>query len=183
MLDSEIKRKKIRIHSITHRIKRFDSFRDKVREKSVRNPFTEIHDIVGLRVICLFLSDIEIVKGTIKGIFETIKEESKIDAASPDIFGYMAVHLDVKLKEKSPSNPNLGIVRDIPFEVQIKTIAQDAWASVSHNLDYKHIDPLPVDFKRDLYALSGLFYVADTHFEMLKKRQSDHLTERYLDRQ
>ena len=48
----------------------------------------------------------------------------------------------------------------------------DAWANVSHYLDYKSDIDIPSELRRDFYALSGLFYVADTHFEMFfKSRQ------------
>ena len=56
----------------------------------------------------------------------------------------------------------------IPFEIQVRTIGQDAWASVSHHLAYKQETSFPPDQFRDLYALSALFYLADTHFEFLK---------------
>lgn len=42
----------------------------------------------------------------------------------------------------------------------------DAWATISHYLDYKTDKDVPSDLRKDFYALSGLFYVADTHFEM-----------------
>jgi hypothetical protein len=38
------------------------------------------------------------------------------------------------------------------------------WAAVSHYLDYKGDWDVPVDLKRALSALSGLFYVADNEF-------------------
>ncbi|MBI4489516.1 MAG: hypothetical protein HY694_10565 [Deltaproteobacteria bacterium] len=66
----------------------------------------------------------------------------------------------------------------VPFEIQIRTIAQDAWASISHYLDYKKESDIPAQLRRDFYALSGLFYVADRHFAMLKKE----LTEYFVDK-
>ena len=49
----------------------------------------------------------------------------------------------------------------------------DAWASASHYLDYKSEEDIPSDLKRDFHALSGLFYVADKHFEMFfRSRQA-----------
>ena len=50
----------------------------------------------------------------------------------------------------------------------------DAWANVSHYLDYKSERDVPSELRRDFFALSGLFYVADKHFEMFygTRRQS-----------
>jgi len=42
----------------------------------------------------------------------------------------------------------------------------DAWATVSHYLDYKTDADVPLGLRKDFQALSGLFYLADTHFEM-----------------
>jgi hypothetical protein len=42
----------------------------------------------------------------------------------------------------------------------------DAWAATSHYLDYKSEQDVPNNLRKDFYALSGLFYVADQHFEM-----------------
>jgi hypothetical protein len=42
----------------------------------------------------------------------------------------------------------------------------DAWASVSHLLAYKGEASVPSHLRRDFNALSGLFYVADQHFEI-----------------
>jgi putative GTP pyrophosphokinase len=41
-----------------------------------------------------------------------------------------------------------------------------AWANVSHYLAYKGDASVPEHLRRDFYALSGLFYVADKHFEL-----------------
>ena len=48
----------IKIHSISARIKTIESFLDKAKAKELREPLNDIHDIVGLRIVCLFLSDI-----------------------------------------------------------------------------------------------------------------------------
>ena len=45
----------------------------------------------------------------------------------------------------------------------------DAWASVSHHLDYKQELDIPFETRNDFNALAGLFYVADTHFELFEK--------------
>lgn len=42
----------------------------------------------------------------------------------------------------------------------------DAWANVSHYLEYKGNASIPEHLRRDFYALSGLFYMTDKHFEL-----------------
>lgn len=161
----------IKIHSFTNRIKGFDSFVDKIRRKGVKEPFQEIMDVVGLRIVCLFHSDVKNIGVIVKKNFEILEEDDKINSVDVNFFGYMSLHYKAKLKDVRPDYKD---IKDIPFEIQIRTIAQDAWASISHNLDYKKESEVPIHLKRDFNALSGLFYVADTHFEILKQEITTH---------
>lgn len=160
-LNTAIERHGIKTHSIPRRIKSFDSCVSKITKKKIEKPFECIKDFVGLRVICLFLSDLDRVEEAINEIFEVLDRKDKTNEYGENVFGYMGTHFIVKLKAKTETDT-------MPFEIQVRTIAQDAWASVSHHLDYKasHVRD---ELKRDFYALSGLFYVADTHFSILKQ--------------
>ena len=173
VLSREITRKKVEIYSLTHRIKGFDSLRDKIQRKKIKDPFREIEDLVGLRVVCLFRSHIESIRGIIRNTFEVIEEDDKTDNTAEYIFGYLEMHFTVKLKGIR-SNRDLARLIDIPFEVQVRTIGQDAWASVSHHLYYKQEDTVPGHLRRDFYALSGLFHVADSQFDSLRGQLSKH---------
>ena len=177
ILNREIQRKKVPIHSLEGRIKSFPSVLEKIQRKGIKdkNPFRKIHDLLGIRIVCLFRSDIKKIKNIIGEIFEVINEKNRINEILPDIFGYRSLHFTVRLK-RSSYNSYYERMRKIPFEVQLRTIADDAWASVSHHLYYKQEDILPADLKRDFHALSGLFYIADTHFEMLRAKQIKRLT-------
>jgi len=51
-----------------------------------------------------------------------------------------------------------------------------AWATVSHHLDYKQDVDIPSSLKKDFYALSGIFYVADSLFEQFRVSRTSSLT-------
>lgn len=175
ILSREITRKKIRIHSLHGRVKGFSSFCDKIRRKKIKEPFREIEDIVGLRVVCTFRSHVESIREIVRNNFEVIEEDDKTDNTADDIFGYLGVHFTVTLNRSFSRNDRFSL-REIPFEIQVRTMGQDAWAEISHELDYKEIS-VPRHLRRDFYALSGLFHVADTHFEILRKERSKHLNQ------
>ncbi len=120
---------------------------------------------MGLRVICLFLSDIEKIGGIIRENFEVITEDNKIDDSKFASFGYMSVHFIVKLGDAYKKTAYAD-TKDLPFEIQVRTIAMDVRANVSHYLDYKTDQDIPDDLKKDFYALSAMFYVADKHFQL-----------------
>jgi putative GTP pyrophosphokinase len=165
ILAKALKREKIKTHSMPSRVKELDSFLDKVKRKESTKPFEDIRDIVGLRVVYLFLSDIPKVGQVIRDSFNVLSEDDKIESTEVSSFGYMSVHFTAEMK-KEYKGPRYDTVAGMPFEVQVRTILVDAWANVSHYLAYKTDIDVPSNLKRDFYALSGLFYIADSHFEL-----------------
>ncbi len=163
-----IGREHIVIHYIFDRFKPFDSFLNKIKRKSLKDPFNEVHDLIGFRIICLFLEDVDKIGNLLTRELDVFDIEKKIEEAKHDVFGYMASHYKARLKKDYEFNT---IVKDYPFEIQVRTIAQDAWASISHYLFYKHETFFPDNLRRDFHALSGLFYIADTHFSLLRDEQ------------
>jgi putative GTP pyrophosphokinase len=155
----------VKLHSITSRVKEVKSFLDKAERIQAKKPFEEINDVVGLRVTCLFLSDIDRIGDIIRQSFLVLAEDNKIEGSEVSSFGYMSVHFIAAMK-KEYSGPRYDHIANMPLEIQVRTIAMDAWANVSHYLEYKSETDVPSDLRRDFYALSGLFYVADKHFEM-----------------
>jgi ppGpp synthetase/RelA/SpoT-type nucleotidyltranferase len=158
-------RSKLKFHSVTARVKTLESIANKAEDKQLNAPLDELSDVVGTRVVALFLSDIENITTLLKSTFDVHMTDNKIEDGDASKFGYLSVHLHARIKS-SFSGTRYDLIKDIPFEIQIRTIAMDAWASASHYLDYKNEEDIPRDLKRDFHALSGLFYVADKHFEM-----------------
>lgn len=172
ILEHELSAAKIRYHSLTSRIKTFQSFAAKAERKMLTEPFAQVRDVVGLRIVCLFLSDIEKIAAVVRDKFEVLEEDNKIEGQQVSSFGYMSFHFTAQMKS-SYSGPRYDGILAIPLEIQLRTIAMDAWAATSHYLDYKSDTDVPSDLRRDFYALSGLFYVADRHFEMFfRSRQT-----------
>jgi len=171
ILDKERKRQMIKIHMLYGRIKEIDKFLDKIRRKSIKEPFTQIHDIVGLRVVCLFRSDIKRIGNVVCRAFRVIEKEDKTKHGDPRIFEYEGFHFIVKLREEDLSSEDSEIGK-VKFEIQVHTIGQDAWAAVSHHLDYKKEKGIPDSLRQDFNALSGLFHVADSQFEFIRREVS-----------
>lgn len=166
-----IKESQIKIHSIVPRetkIKTFQSFYNKViRHHVEKNEFEAIEDIAGVRVICLYRSDLDRLGNIISDNFNIVQvDTSRTRTKAP--FGYASDHYVVKLP-KTCKGPRYDKLKHLKCEIQVRTILMDAWASVSHHLDYKQEIDIPKELRTDFNALSGLFYVADTHFELFRK--------------
>jgi ppGpp synthetase/RelA/SpoT-type nucleotidyltranferase len=166
ILEELIEEANTKVHSIQTRIKGYDSIIDKQQRLSVNNPVKEMNDIAGIRIICLFPSDIVILKKKISDKLIVLKEENKIESGNVDQFGYISHHL-ICMLDDGYKGPRYDGLKNSKIEIQLRTISQHAWAEISHILEYKKREDIPEELKKDFYALSGLFYVADTYFEMI----------------
>jgi ppGpp synthetase/RelA/SpoT-type nucleotidyltranferase len=164
ILDQALSEAGIKIHAIEYRVKEFDSIARKFESKSDGED-TEINDLVGARVICLFKSDLERIDEVIRSEFTVDNVDDKI-VSSSDTFGYMSVHYISKLKS-GVSGRRYDAIKDRRFEIQVRTLCMHAWAAISHYLEYKSEWDIPDHLKKGLNALSGLFYVADAQYEQL----------------
>ncbi|MFC6882508.1 MULTISPECIES: GTP pyrophosphokinase [Actinomadura] len=167
ILEHSINDAALKVHSISSRVKERSSFVEKIERKAYRQPQNEIEDCVGFRIVCLFLADLKRLDDLIHQNFKVLRSENKIEGSVDDSseFGYMSHHYICGLPERY-SGPRYDDLKEIVFEVQCRTILMDAWANVSHYLDYKGEASIPSHLKRDFHALSGLFYVADKHFQV-----------------
>ncbi|MCY4132816.1 MAG: hypothetical protein OXF39_09280 [Nitrospira sp.] len=171
-MQNRISQKKIPFDTVYGRVKEFYSFVGKSRKKSLQNPFQDMNDIVGIRIVCLFRDDIENIKNVVHETFEVISDDDKIDSKESDRFGYSGSHVIARLRNELDSSLPQSLYK-LRFEVQISTVAHHAWAAVSHHLFYKKPDEIPKDQERDFQALSALFYLADSHFLLLKNLCKD----------
>lgn len=154
------------VHSVAGRVKERKSVFGKILRKSYTSPQLQIEDIVGVRVICLYRSDLDEVGRTIDQLFEILSHEDKTAAGTDDQFGYMSTHYICTLKE-SASGPRYDRLRGLKFEIQVRTILMDAWANVSHHLAYKGAHSLPAEKRKDFNALAAMLYNADSQFQAL----------------
>ena len=167
ILDGAIQDAEIKIHSRKGRVKTFDSFYDKIIRKEINDdPFEAIDDIAAFRIICLYRSDLERIGYLIRKNFDVIQADTA-RTRKESLFGYMADHNIVRLQEEL-RGARYDNIKSLKCEIQVRTILMDAWAAVSHHLDYKKNTDVPSQLRKDFVALSGLFYLADTHFGMFK---------------
>ncbi len=85
-------------------------------------------------------------------------------------FGYESTHLIIKVPPKIIKKHNLE--EDLICEVQIRTILQDAWAEVEHELVYKaEFSPFDEPLKRKLAALNANLTLSDIIFQEIRNYQ------------
>lgn len=135
-----------------------------------------ITDIIGIRVICIYESDIDKVASVLCDQFTLIEKTDKIKIIekSDREFGYKGIHLDLCLDRSRQKLPEHKAFSGQRFEVQIRTIVQDAWSEIDHRLKYKK--DIPQELRRRIHRLAALFELADQEFESVKD-QSNQLME------
>jgi len=127
-----------------------------------------ISDLIGIRIICLYEDQISVVAEVLKEHFKIIDVTDKISAVegTEDLFGYKGLHMDLAPIEGMIPLPNNQGVACQPFEVQIRSLIQDAWSVLDHKIKYKK--SIPNDLKRRINALSALFELADREFKEIR---------------
>jgi putative GTP pyrophosphokinase len=127
-----------------------------------------LSDLIGIRIICLYEDQIEKVAEVLKQRFKIIDVTDKISAveSTEDSFGYKGLHMDLALNDQMSSLPKYQQYADYPFEVQIRSLIQDAWSVLDHKIKYKK--SIPNDLKRRINILSALFELADREFKEIR---------------
>jgi putative GTP pyrophosphokinase len=164
---------------VTARVKDFTSYHKKyirLLQKEAAKPADSastdplITDIIGVRIVCLFFEDLSTVVETMKGLFEVVEVERKGSNYSFKEFGYESIHLLIKVPASmidKHGNPGLDL-----SEIQIRTVLQDAWAEVEHDLIYKaEFSPFDESMKRKLAAVNASLSLADTIFQEIRTYQ------------
>jgi putative GTP pyrophosphokinase len=154
---------------IKGRIKSFDSwYAKRIRilrsAKAAGKAPIPITDIVALRVVCPFLGDLKLAESSICSSFKVLEVERKGSERSFREFGYESIHLLVEIPTDLRAEA-WGF--DSPaVEVQLRTILQEAWAEVEHELVYKaEFTPFDEPMKRKLAALNANLSLSDIIFQ------------------
>lgn len=166
-------------HSIHHRVKDKKSLKSKIDKKNKYNSINEITDVLGLRVITYYSSDVDNVERVIKEnfIIDEINTIDKRKTYEPDRFGYMSLHYVVSLNEDRCSLVEYSSFQDMKFEIQIRTILQHTWAEIEHDLGYKNKNSVPDHIRRKFSILSGTLELVDGAFIDIKEALTTYSNE------
>ena len=151
------------------RVKEFDSYYAK-KLRMLKKAWTEkagplpVNDVIAIRVICPFLGDLAKAEKILSERFSVEEIERKGAERSFREFGYESIHLLVRIPEEIMSLcPH--IERHV-IEIQLRTILQEAWAEVEHELVYKaEFTPFDEPMRRKLAALNANLTLSDIIFQ------------------
>lgn len=140
-----------------YRVKGEESMREKCARKGLpetpRSALREIHDAIGLRIVCSFVDDIYELVEYLRGLpgIELVEEKDYIRNVKPN--GYRSYHL-VLLAEAPWEDVDGHNPGKFYAELQLRTIAMDSWAALEHQVKYKkaltgvNLDLVTTELKR-----------------------------------
>ena len=167
-----------------NRVKSFSSYYKKVlrlkpEDAAEADGIVCLTDMIGIRMICAFLEDINIALEQIKTIFDVKEVEVKGAEKKFSEFGYESIHVLIKIPEncKPALEGPYAQLKPLPesavCEIQIRTILQDAWAEVEHELIYKsEFNPFDIPLRRKLASLNASLTLADITFQEIRDYQT-----------
>ena len=127
------------VEHLLGRIKSEDSMREKCRRKGLPetpdSALIQIHDAIGIRVVCAFLDDIYTIRDRLLTLprVQLVEEKDYIRHVKPN--GYRSFHMIILVDDR------------IYAEIQLRTMAMNFWAVVEHSLQYKYNENIPYDIR------------------------------------
>lgn len=153
------------------RVNRPESMIEKCQRKELpvtpKSALKENRDSVGIRVVCNFIDDIYTCIDLIKewNDVEIVKQKDYITNAKPN--GYRSYHMILDVER-----PEEDIVGNTPghyyVEVQLRTIAMDTWASLEHEMKYKHKIKNPEMIGKELKRVADELASCDVSMQTLR---------------
>ncbi len=171
ILDTEFALRNSRnpISSISTRLKSTSSIMKKIEKKgltfTLENVKDNIRDIAGVRIICSYIDDIYTIADALLKQDDIKLINRKDYIASPKENGYRSLHLIIQIPVFFANQKVL-----MPVEIQIRTIAMDFWASLEHQMKYKHQIPDEEKIVAELKDCAKICHDTDLRMQEIRKK-------------
>ena len=155
---------------INYRLKDTSSLVDKAFYRPGKNyddPYNEIEDKVGVRVVVLLLKDLEEVCDVINKSsdwnLDPCKHFQEDREKNPLLFTYQSVHYILRPKKDLEINGRI-VKASTPCEVQVRTLLQHAHAELTHDAIYKAKKEIKPEVHRTVAKSMALIETTDDFF-------------------
>ncbi|MEU6394721.1 hypothetical protein [Streptomyces sp. NPDC046939] len=156
---------------VTSRAKEVSSFTAKVYRKGYTDPWKQITDKAGVRVIVPHTGLLDPALEVIKECLDVVEvQDDRHTPGHEDRLRYPRLHIQARMVggEKDPDGT--------PYEceIQLRTEAVDLWSRMSHKLLYKPGVAPPANVSRSLYRLIALVELYDLEVERGVEAMAQH---------
>ena len=169
IIEDVFHKKNVYYISIESRTKKEKNISEKIRRKGYLNPKIQMMDISGIRIIVDIESQLEAITKVVSETFhvDTANSGSKENLLAVNQIGYRSTHYVCKLGEDRLKLTENEDFINLPFEIQIRTMLQHTWASITHDRSYKFDSILPKEIQRAVFLYAGLLEIADNGFSRI----------------
>lgn len=156
---------------ISYRTKELLSIVKKIKKKLLEKEYSYSHlnDKLGVRIICTFSDDMKIIDEYLQKYFEIKKVERKQEELDFNKLDYISNHYDAVIKLSTKGFTKCSHLKNLVFEIQVRTLNQHAWSNTAHSLSYKQETDISPTLKRKIYRLLSLYEIADDEFSAVNK--------------
>jgi len=157
------------IEHIKSRLKSPESILKKIirknHEMTLESIQENIHDIVGIRIVCSFISDIYRISDMIQQQKDITLVAKKDYIENPKPNGYKSLHLILSIPVFMSDREE-----KVNVEIQIRTVAMDFWASLEHKIYYKYNKSIPEHLTMELTEAATIANELDRKMERLHNK-------------
>jgi len=152
------------IEQVLGRVKSISSIIEKAQKRGIDidKIQEELFDIAGIRLICQFTDDIYTVAELIRNRkdMRVISEKDYVKNIKPS--GYRSYHIIVMYTVETVAG-----TKEIPVEIQVRTLGMNFWAIIEHSLQYKYSGDIPVHVRERLTAASDAIITLDNEMSSI----------------
>lgn len=158
------------IEEVSGRVKSISSIISKAQKKGIdMNRIVEdVEDIAGIRLICQFTNDIYAVVDLIRSRSDMTVKSEKDYIVNMKSSGYRSYHIIVLYKVET-----INGTKEIPVEIQIRTLGMNFWAVIEHSLQYKYQGNIPQEIRDRLTAASNAVITLDNEMASIHNEVID----------
>lgn len=168
--DFDMKYSYMPVHHIQSRLKTFDSILEKAFRYEIEDPINnmdtirrEILDIAGVRVVCNYEEDLRTMSNLLLSQEDIELIRMKDYCNNPKESGYRSLHVVIAIPVYLVNRKKI-----VPVEVQFRSIAMDAWASLEHELRYKNKGKLPANVVHTLKGSAEILHEIDERLSKIR---------------
>ena len=130
--------------------------RRKKRERTNANIYRYINDLAGIRIVCLYLDDIDRVRAFLEMLPDIRILKVKDFIKKPKNSGYQSLHMQVQFPNERKA------------EIQIRTMGMDYWSVMEHELQYKKKSKIGRSLRKELLACANDMHRMDERMQAMR---------------